>query len=635
MDVALTRDRVSAAVDEYGAAWTAQDPARIAQLFAEDAVYVERPFDKAATFRGRAAIRAYWVAQICGKQSNIVFRHVRGEMVLDAERRVAVVKWLAEFDNFRFKAQVARKRVRFCQVAKLHFSADATQITYLEEYAQGTTGQRYNWPTDGLDAATTPDAVLWDMVRAEPGAFATRGKRCVCERCGEAFASRAQLFRHLRGLQKSGAAGLVCGADPRTGQTVNDATYDPPSKSAHDRTRKVCLCLSYVSVPPQSHDGGGDGARAAAGCVPAGEMEDCLARVLTQAAQQAFPGFFGTGAASAAPLLSIKWAAPPARAAHAAINVAAVSMPDSLVDRVAVHEIAARLDSALRAIDAAAPASAVTAAEPGGGGLSLSSPSSARRLRLRVRKCMNVGRGFSPGSRCEFERYEALVPRSILLRDTDTASGESHGQTTLALARRLKQCARFFSGTSRSFHNFTTISARVMAGGKKKTMVTLKRVRAFVLPEPWAKDWFVISVSSKFLLAGMVQKIVGAIVKVVRGDMTREELERAFRRETDDDGGPSSGGCGGGGGSAPSVPRVSAWTPIPVSIPTYPREAVYLVSPGMPRYEGQVKEQVCLSRSAWTGDATLGGGVGGACIQNVVEPLLEWSRSTFLKKLKF
>jgi len=47
--------------------------------------------------------------------------------------RVAVVKWLAEFDNFRVKrADKAEKRVRFCQVAKLHFSDDASEITYLE-----------------------------------------------------------------------------------------------------------------------------------------------------------------------------------------------------------------------------------------------------------------------------------------------------------------------------------------------------------------------------------------------------------------------------------------------------------------------------------------------------------------------
>ena len=43
--------------------------------------------DKNATFRGRDAIRAYWETQICGKQSNIRFRHVESEMVLDAEVR--------------------------------------------------------------------------------------------------------------------------------------------------------------------------------------------------------------------------------------------------------------------------------------------------------------------------------------------------------------------------------------------------------------------------------------------------------------------------------------------------------------------------------------------------------------------
>ena len=83
----LTRADVAAAVDQYGLAWTTQDPNRIAQLFSETAVYVERAFDKNATFRGRDAIRAYWETQICGKQSNIRFRHVESEMVLDAEVR--------------------------------------------------------------------------------------------------------------------------------------------------------------------------------------------------------------------------------------------------------------------------------------------------------------------------------------------------------------------------------------------------------------------------------------------------------------------------------------------------------------------------------------------------------------------
>jgi nuclear transport factor 2 (NTF2) superfamily protein len=119
----LTRADVLSVVREYGLAWTTQDPDRIGRLFTDDAVYVERPFHRSGTFRGRAAIRAYWAAQICGKQRNITFRHVAAELVLDAEARVAVVKWLAEFDNLRHlapgDARDAHKRVRFCQLAKV------------------------------------------------------------------------------------------------------------------------------------------------------------------------------------------------------------------------------------------------------------------------------------------------------------------------------------------------------------------------------------------------------------------------------------------------------------------------------------------------------------------------------------
>ena len=67
----------------------------------KDAAYVERSFDKKTTFRGCTAIEKYWKYQICGKQSNISFLHVDSEIVRDADEPVAVVKWLAEFDNRR------------------------------------------------------------------------------------------------------------------------------------------------------------------------------------------------------------------------------------------------------------------------------------------------------------------------------------------------------------------------------------------------------------------------------------------------------------------------------------------------------------------------------------------------------
>ena len=160
----LTRTLVAKAVDAYGVAWTTQDPDKIANLFTASAIYVERPFDTGATMRGNDAIRQYWTTQIVGKQSNIRFRHVASEMVLDVEKNTAVVKWLAEFDNIRFKMDTEHKRVKFCQMAKLIFNADCTKIQYLEEYAQSTTSARYKWP---VSINTATDAQLWEMVRNE------------------------------------------------------------------------------------------------------------------------------------------------------------------------------------------------------------------------------------------------------------------------------------------------------------------------------------------------------------------------------------------------------------------------------------------------------------------------------------
>ena len=99
-----------------------------------DAVYIERSFDRKATFRGRKEIEKYWKYQICGKQSNVSFRHIDSEMVRDAEEPMAVVKWLAEFDNQREKrAEKAYKKVRFCQMAKLMFEECPIQNNGIDE----------------------------------------------------------------------------------------------------------------------------------------------------------------------------------------------------------------------------------------------------------------------------------------------------------------------------------------------------------------------------------------------------------------------------------------------------------------------------------------------------------------------
>ena len=102
-----------------------------------------------------------------------------------------MVKWLAEFDNFREKrAAKGEKRVRFCQVAKLHFTPDCRTVTHLEEYAQSMTskGARRSQLEQHNTQSITPlspgvlwpdieasSAKLWDQVRQEPGAYLTQG----------------------------------------------------------------------------------------------------------------------------------------------------------------------------------------------------------------------------------------------------------------------------------------------------------------------------------------------------------------------------------------------------------------------------------------------------------------------------
>lgn len=244
----VSKETVINSVKEYGLAWTTQDPRRIGRLFTKDAVYVERSFDRKATFRGRAAIEKYWKYQICGKQSNISFRHVDSEMVRDADQPIAVVKWLAEFDNRRENRgdDKAHKRVRFCQMAKLIFEdieidtedgvkKTITKISYLEEYAQGVTGKSFRWP--GIDASAEE---LWDGIRFEPP---KPPPPVPCDECGELFASRTKLHAHI---EFSDAVKLEDGA-----------VKCIPNEKAKEKMRSdyvlVCLSIGYSCTDANEH----------------------------------------------------------------------------------------------------------------------------------------------------------------------------------------------------------------------------------------------------------------------------------------------------------------------------------------------------------------------------------------------
>ena len=207
MSPTVTRDQVIDAIDLYGKCWEKQDPSLLGDLFTSDAIYVERAYDKNATFCGLDAIKSYWNYQIVGKQRAIRFRHVADEMVRDADRPIVVVKWLAEFDNRRENRAGAtsdktHKRVRFSQMAKLIFDPDSGKICYLEEYAQACTGPGVKWPAKFDDESAVSDSELWSRVRQDPiEPTKAVAKNIVCTHCDESFPSKSQLFKHLRALE--------------------------------------------------------------------------------------------------------------------------------------------------------------------------------------------------------------------------------------------------------------------------------------------------------------------------------------------------------------------------------------------------------------------------------------------------
>jgi ketosteroid isomerase-like protein len=97
----LTRASAAAVVNEYGAAWMAQDEERITAIFAEDAVYKEHPYDPQLIYRGRAGIRRYWVEHVKGKQRELAFRQAEESLLLDNERQTVLAKWEAKFKTLQ------------------------------------------------------------------------------------------------------------------------------------------------------------------------------------------------------------------------------------------------------------------------------------------------------------------------------------------------------------------------------------------------------------------------------------------------------------------------------------------------------------------------------------------------------
>jgi hypothetical protein len=74
-------------LERYRRAWMQRDPNAAGQLFTDDAIYREQPFQP--PFVGRAAIQDYW-ARVTASQTSVELRY--GRTVVDGAR-VAVEWW--------------------------------------------------------------------------------------------------------------------------------------------------------------------------------------------------------------------------------------------------------------------------------------------------------------------------------------------------------------------------------------------------------------------------------------------------------------------------------------------------------------------------------------------------------------
>ena len=476
----LTRSMVSAAVAQYGLAWTTQAPDLIAALFTADAVYVERPFDKAGTFRGRAAIRDYWVKQICGKQTDVIFHHCEGEMVLDAERRVAVVTWLAEFSNHRFRRSEDRthKRVRFCQVAKLQFSTDGSRITYLEEYSQDASQARFQWPFPIADCS---DDQFRAAVRDEPGSAqtaepgqqsATLAKPSVCESCGATFASRTSLFSHLR-------SGAECGASSAGASGEGNEVY------------KVALAISY-------------GKR---------DASESLEHQIMGEIQHAL------GAAVA---LSWSFAVPPCFADAAIVNVVAVSIPSDVLGPLLEQHVTAVPSNNARPIPLLTNKmnTALAAGQKSG-------------PPVQVLWAYQVHRSFDPRRWCESQEFRIVLPWPKL--------SALQLETRVIACQKLKCAGRLLGATQRaSWHNYTTEQFGV---GEIVSKVCSPKIRCrtidsdgepCTLNESESSGYCAITVSvpGKHVPSGFVRKLGGVLMAHCDDKISEDEISASLQQHS-------------------------------------------------------------------------------------------------------
>ena len=389
----ISRDVVIKAVEEYGVCWKTQNPDRISSLFTTDAIYIERAFDQKATFKGRKAITEYWKYQICGKQSHIQFRHLVEEMVRDCDRPIAVVKWIAEFSNFRNKRgpKKSNKTVKFVQMAKLIFDESTNQISHLEEYAQDMTGPGCCWP--GIDDSITDDE-YWKKIRfehheedksenddnhfIEKKTSTTPVKVYECNYCHTQFVSRTKLFAHLKQTE------VVVESSDENGVDRSTKTRCVPIDHG-DETILICFSLSYCAI-----------------------RTDACRQRLEQTIRQAFSNVTNDNDNNAVAPTSLEaceapltWAVPLDLTSSAIVNVGTIKLPSSLLAKDGMGNIPVFIESLPSRLSGELGRLVQNAKCIAGTNLLETIPT--------IHTCSIVNRPCAPERR-EFEKYVVFIP---------------------------------------------------------------------------------------------------------------------------------------------------------------------------------------------------------------------------------
>lgn len=92
MNNVLSVNDVAAWLDGYKEAWETLDPEKAAQLFSEDAIYRDQPYEE--PHQGREGIREYW-RNVTSDQKDVTFTYE----VLAVTNSTGITHWHSEFSS--------------------------------------------------------------------------------------------------------------------------------------------------------------------------------------------------------------------------------------------------------------------------------------------------------------------------------------------------------------------------------------------------------------------------------------------------------------------------------------------------------------------------------------------------------